>query len=198
LCTWKRLAEQSQALCIDNAVFNCPRSASRCPAAMRLGKARIPMTPFSSNTTLSAKNSQIVACPNCYAKFRFYRTNRSHIDVSSSENYRLLERRKSSAHYMGLCSASLIITVPSPQSQADPSLSAWWAYYDKDLDLRTARRAVGSVPLCLRSRTCQINRLDDRVIIVLALVDPRRDGPHAHRLGWERAHRIARGSASGG
>jgi hypothetical protein len=47
------------------------------------------MTPFSSNTTLSAKNSQIVACPNCYAKFRFYRTNRSHIDVSSSENYRL-------------------------------------------------------------------------------------------------------------
>jgi hypothetical protein len=49
-----------------------------------------------------------------------------------------------------------------------------------------------SAPVCLRSRACQIDGLDDRGIVILRLVDARRYRPHAHRLGRERLHQVVR------
>jgi hypothetical protein len=47
------------------------------------------MTSSSANETPMARSYQIVACPKCHAKFRFYRSPSPLIDESGFENYRL-------------------------------------------------------------------------------------------------------------
>jgi hypothetical protein len=49
-----------------------------------------------------------------------------------------------------------------------------------------------SVVASPRLRSRQLDRLNDRGIVVLRLVDPGRDRPHPHRLGWERLHQVTR------
>jgi hypothetical protein len=47
----------------------------------------------------------------------------------------------------------------------------------------------------LSSETGQLDRLKDQRIVVLGLIHPRRNRPHAHRLGWEWAQQVG-GSGS--
>jgi hypothetical protein len=54
--------------------------------------------------------------------------------------------------------------------------------------LKAVRRAEA-----LSASSCrELDRLDDRGIVILRLVDPRRDRPHPHRRRRERSHQLVR------
>jgi hypothetical protein len=79
--------------------------------------------------------------------------------------------------------SSVLPTRAKPSSRIGLGLPAAIQKWDSSLSSRSA--SLGSI--CR-----ELNGLDDRRIIILRLVDPRRDGPHAHQLRRKRPHQVAR------